>query len=66
MAFAFYSTAYSDGPKLEGSGLYRALAAPRHDVANARTSRLAPPTSAPSTSGCAISSRMLSGLTLPP
>ena len=29
-------------------------------------SKLAPPTSAPSTSGCAIRSRMLSGLTLPP
>ena len=30
------------------------------------TSRLAPPTSAPSTSGSRISSAMLSGLTLPP
>src|SRR5205807_9021888 len=30
------------------------------------TSKLAPPTSAPSTSGCAISESMLSGLTLPP
>ena len=33
---------------------------------NPRTSRLAPPTSAPSTSGCATRSLMLSGLTLPP
>ena len=31
-----------------------------------RSSRLAPPTSAPSTSGSAARSRMLSGLTLPP
>src|SRR5262249_32171205 len=31
-----------------------------------RTSKLAPPTSAPSTSGSAIKSRILSGLTLPP
>ena len=34
--------------------------------ANPRTSRLAPPTSAPSTSGRTIRSWMLSGLTLPP
>ena len=33
---------------------------------NARASRLAPPTRAPSTSGCATRSRMFSGLTLPP
>src|SRR5690606_39100287 len=34
--------------------------------ANALASRLAPPTNAPSTSGCAIKGPMLSGLTLPP
>ena len=33
---------------------------------NERISRLAPPTSAPSTSACVMSSWMLSGLTLPP
>src|SRR6266496_4009010 len=34
--------------------------------ANSSGSRLAPPTSAPSISGCAMNSRMLPGLTLPP
>src|SRR5512132_2684143 len=34
--------------------------------ANSSGSRLAPPTSAPSMSGCAMNSRMLPGLTLPP
>src|SRR5258708_5637958 len=34
--------------------------------ANESGSRLAPPTSAPSISGCAIKPRMLSGFTLPP
>ncbi len=57
----------SDAPAVQDHQRYeREAAAAWHIAANDSTSSDAPPTSAPSTEGCAISSAALSGFTEPP
>ena len=56
----------NSGTGLVGRGSSSGYAAERMIAAKDSGSRLAPPTSAPSTSGCAISSAAFVGVTLPP